>query len=161
MMHYSFFFLHLLQILAFGMLIMTKISAEQGVVVVEITTAAPADSPMVTSEHYYTSMVTLYIENDDGSKTPSGWSTRKEHGALHGVDAPFEFQPGLNLIVGWTEGVLQMKEGERALLHVPSAKGYGGKPMGQKGGAFFIPENSNLLFDIEILGKAGSTDSEF
>ena len=37
----------------------------------------------------------------------------------------------------------------------------GRKPMGQKGGAFFIPENSNLLFDIEILGKAGSTDSEF
>jgi FKBP-type peptidyl-prolyl cis-trans isomerase len=76
------------------------------------------------------------------------------------IDAPFKFKPGLNLIVGWTEGVLQMKEGERALLHIPSEKGYGGKPMGQKGGVFFIPENSNLLFDIEILGKAGM-NSEF
>ena len=141
------------------MMIMTTISAEKNVVVVDIITAAPADSPMVTSKHYYSSMVTLYIEHDDGSKNPSGWSTRKEHGAL--VDAPFKFKPGLNLIVGWTEGVLQMKEGERALLHIPSAKGYGGKPMGQKGGVFFIPENSNLLFDIEILGKAGSMNSEF
>ena len=61
----------------------------------------------------------------------------------------------ISLIEGWTEGVLQMKEKERALLHVPAAKGYGASPMGSKGGAFYIPANSNLLFDIEILGKEG------
>jgi hypothetical protein len=110
----------------------------------------------VTVDHRYKSMVTLYIENDDGGKTPSGWSTRKEHGAS--ADSPFEFQPGVNLIVGWSEGVLQMKEGERALLHIPSEKGYGGNPMGSKGGAFYIPANSNLLFDIEIMGKSGSPE---
>ena len=48
-----------------------------------------------------------------------------------------------------------MKEKERAWLHVPAAKGYGASPMGSKGGAFYIPANSNLLFDIEILGKEG------
>ena len=37
-------------------------------------------------------------------------------------DQPFAFQPGVGLIQGWSEGVLQMKEGERAWLHVPSAK---------------------------------------
>ena len=42
-----------------------------------------------------------------------------------------------------------------AWLHVPAAKGYGASPMGSKGGAFYIPANSNLLFDIEILGKEG------
>jgi hypothetical protein len=113
--------------------------------------------PEVTRNHSYRSHVTLYIEHSDKTKTPSGWSTRKEDGA--GEDKPFEFQPGVNLIKGWSEGVLQMKEGERAFLHVPSKDGYGARAMGSPGGAFYIPENSDLLFDIEILGKAG--DQEF
>ena len=33
--------------------------------------------------------------------------------------------------------------------------GYGAAAQGSKGGAWFIPGNSNLLFDIEIIGKAG------
>ena len=83
-------------------------------------------------------------------------STRKEDGAA--VDQPFEFQPGVGLIQGWTDGVLQMNIGERAYLHVPSALGYGSNPMGSQGGAFYIPANSNLLFDIEILGIVGETE---
>ena len=114
------------------------------------------DGPDVTTSYKYSSMVTLYIENADKTRTPSGWSTRKEDGADQ--DRPFEFQPGVNLIEGWTEGVLKMKEGERALLHVPSAKGYGTRPMGRPGGSFYIPANSDLLFDIEILGKAEDTE---
>jgi len=48
-----------------------------------------------------------------------------------------------------------MKEGERSWLGVPSEKGYGGRAMGSpnSSGGFYIPANSNLLFDIEILGK--------
>jgi peptidylprolyl isomerase len=99
-------------------------------------------------------MVTLYIENDDKSKTPAGWSTRVSDGASE--DKPFEFQPGVGLIEGWTAGVLQMKEGERALLHVPAHLGYGSRAMGSPGGSgFYIPGSSNLLFDIEIIGKSG------
>ena len=49
-----------------------------------------------------------------------------------------------------------MREGERAKIHVPSAKGYGAAPQGQKGGGWYIPANSNLLFDIEIVGKKGA-----
>lgn len=123
---------------------------------VETQKEAPAKSPAVTREHKYLSHVTLYIENEDGSKTPSGWSTRKEDGA--DVDRPFPFQPGVNLIEGWTEGVLQLKEGERALLHVPSDKGYRERSMGGPGQAFHIPANSNLLFDIEIIGKEGEQE---
>ena len=100
--------------------------------VVVVETVTPGNGPAVTTDHRYRSMVTLYIENTkDKSKTPSGWSTRKEHGADQ--DEPFVFQPGRNLIQGWTEGVLKMKEGERALLHVPAAKGYGSSPMGSQG----------------------------
>lgn len=71
-------------------------------------------------------------------------------------DQPFSFQPGVGLIEGWTEGVLKMNEGERSWLSVPSAMGYGERAMGSPGGAgFYIPANSDLLFDIEILGKEG------
>jgi len=60
---------------------------------------------------------------------------------------------GVNLIAGWTEGVLLMVEGERAKLHVPASKGYGAAPQGSPGGGWYLPGNSNLCFDIEILGK--------
>jgi hypothetical protein len=119
---------------------------------VETTKPAPGNA-RVTKASSYDAMVTLSIENADGTLTPSGWSTRKEH---KGDGRPFSFQPGRNLIQGWTDGVLQMREGERALIHVPYALGYGEQAQGSQGGAWFIPARSNLLFDIEILGKAGA-----
>ena len=116
---------------------------------VEIKTPYP-DNAKVTGSSTYDCQVTLSIENKDGSTTPSGWSTRKENG---GDGKPFSFQPGVKLIEGWSKGVLQMKEGERALIHVPPGMGYGAGAQGQKGGGWYIPGNSNLLFDIEIIGK--------
>ena len=123
-----------------------------------VETQKEGTGPKVTSDHMYMSHVTLYI--DDEKRTPSGWSTRVEHGA--DIDRPFNFQPGRGLIEGWTIGVLQMNEGERALLHVPAHLGYGSRPMGSpnEGSAFWIPANSDLLFDIEILGKVGSESGE-
>ena len=130
----------------FAFLIIAVVAAQE--VVVEII--QPGTGPAVTRESRYKSMVTLYVENADGSKTPSGWSTRQSDGASE--DKPFEFQPGRNLIEGWTEGVLKMKEGERAWLHVPASKGYGDRAMGSPDGPFYLPANSNLVFDIEIMG---------
>ncbi len=48
------------------------------------------------------------------------------HPHLHLIARPFSFQPGRNLIKGWTDGVLQMREGERALIHVPPQLGRSG-----------------------------------
>ena len=119
---------------------------------VTVDIISTGSGPPITKAHRYSSHVTLYIKNADGSKTPSGWSTRQSDGARS--DQPFSFQPGVGLITGWTEGVLKMKEGERSWLTVPSDKGYGGQSMGSPGGGgFYIPANSDLLFDIEILGK--------
>lgn len=123
---------------------------------VMVAIQSEGNGPPVTKASRYNSHVTLYIENDDGSKTPSGWSTRKSDGAAS--DSPFAFQPGVGLIEGWTEGVLKMKEGERSWLHVPSEKGYGAQSVGSQGGSFYVPPNSNLLFDIEILGKEGEQE---
>ena len=121
---------------------------------VTVTVQAPGTGPAVTKTSRYQSHVTLYIQNADGTKTPSGWSTRVADGAA--ADAPFAFQPGVGLIEGWSEGVLQMQEGERSWLGVPSEKGYGARAMGSPGGSgFYIPANSDLAFDIEILGKEG------
>lgn len=127
---------------------------------VEVESISKSDGPSVpvTTDYVYSSDVTLYIEGSEGERFPSGWSTRRAHGAKQ--EQPFEFQPGVNLIKGWTMGVLQMEEGERALLHVPSVLGYGGRPMGRKGGDFYIPPNSNLLFDIKIRGKVGDPAME-
>jgi hypothetical protein len=88
----------------------------------------------------------------DGTLTPSGWSTRGSQ--------PFSFTPGQGLIQGWTDGVLQMREGERAVMHVPFQLGYGTSSQGSKGGAWYIPGSSNLHFDIEILSKEGSSAPE-
>jgi hypothetical protein len=139
------------RLLLLGILVFTMANDE---VVVEVTSPSEGGAP-VTRDHRYKSMVTLYIENEDKSKTPAGWSTRVSDGAV--ADKPFEFQPGVQLLEGWTAGVLQMKEGERALLHVPAHLGYGSRAMGSPGGSgFYIPGNSNLVFDIEILSKVGS-----
>lgn len=46
-------------------------------------------------------------------------------------------------------------QGERALMHVPFSLGYGAAAQGSKGGAWYIPGSSNLLFDIEIVSKTG------
>jgi FKBP-type peptidyl-prolyl cis-trans isomerase len=100
------------------------------------------NGPQVTKDYRYKAHVTLYIEKN-GQLTPSGWSTAG--------GAPFEFRPFENLIQGWSEGVVQMKEGERAKLHVPAAKGYGPKEI--KSPSFHVPSNSDLCFDIEILGR--------
>ena len=112
---------------------------------VTVETQSPGGGPAVNSSTRYSSHVTLYIKNADGTKTPAGWSTRQTDGADR--DSPFAFQPGVGLIEGWTEGVLKMKEGERAWLSVPSDKGYGAREMGRPGGGgFYIPANSDLMF---------------
>merc|ERR1711862_711651 len=56
---------------------------------------------------------------------------------------PFSFQIGVGQVIqGWDEGVIQMSLGEKAVLHIPSAMGYGARGAG---GA--IPPNADLLFE--------------
>ena len=121
---------------------------------VSVTIQSPGTGPPVTRSSRYLSHVTLYIQNEDGTKTPSGWSTRQSDGAAS--DSPFAFMPGVGLIEGWSEGVLKMNEGERSWLGVPSEKGYGAQSVGSPNagaGGFYVPPNADLLFDIEVLGK--------
>jgi peptidylprolyl isomerase len=50
------------------------------------------------------------------------------------------------VIKGWDQGILGMKVGGKRKLTVPAHLAYGERKMGK-----MIPENSDLLFEIELL----------
>eukprot|EP00440_Ansanella_granifera_P024023 gb/GFBE01026093.1/.p1 GENE.gb/GFBE01026093.1/~~gb/GFBE01026093.1/.p1 ORF type:complete len:319 (+),score=65.17 gb/GFBE01026093.1/:1-957(+) len=60
---------------------------------------------------------------------------------------PFTFQIGVGQVIpGWDKGVMKMSLGERAVLKIPSALGYGAQGAGSD-----IPPNADLVFDVELL----------
>jgi len=69
------------------------------------------------------------------------WSTRDNN-------EPFSFQIGLGKVIrGWDEGMLSMKVGEKANLHISSDYAYGNRGFP----AWGIPPDAPLMFEVEIL----------
>ena len=61
---------------------------------------------------------------------------------------PFEFSLGAGQVIpGWDIGVEGMKVGEVRRLGIPSALAYGPNGAGEA-----IPPNSNLIFEVQLLG---------
>ncbi|MDZ4668134.1 MAG: FKBP-type peptidyl-prolyl cis-trans isomerase [bacterium] len=71
---------------------------------------------------------------------------------------PFSFKVGAGQVIkGWDEGLTLLNIGDKAILTIPPAIGYGDRNMGS------IPPNSTLIFDIEVVDavtpiKAASYD---
>lgn len=60
---------------------------------------------------------------------------------------PFEVNIGEigGVIIGWTDALMQMKNGSKATVFIPSSLAYG-----QQGNGTDIKPNENLIFDIEV-----------
>ena len=63
-------------------------------------------------------------------------------------NAPLEFTLGIGQVIkGWDIGVQGMKIGGKRTIIIPSDLGYG-----SRGAGGVIPPNSDLIFDVELLG---------
>ncbi|ORC92440.1 macrophage infectivity potentiator [Trypanosoma theileri] len=71
---------------------------------------------------------------------------------------PSNFRPS-DVIKGWTEALMLMREGDRWRIYVPHELGYGARGAGRK-----IPPYTPLVFDMELLkiegGGTGRTVAE-
>lgn len=68
------------------------------------------------------------------------------------TESPFSFKLGTGqVIAGWDEGIMLLREGEEAKLIIPSELGYGEQGTGP------IPPNATLVFDVKLLKIKSNT----
>lgn len=85
----------------------------------------------------YEEVATTYNKFDERRKLGGGYEP-----------VPMQYSPDAGLIAGFKEGLLNMEIGEKARIFIPAHLGYGSQGSGP------IPPNSDLVFDLEIVGVA-------
>ncbi len=103
--------------------------------ITETTNGKKANTGDVVSVHYAGKLV-------DGKEFDSSFKRNE----------PIEIPIGVGQVIkGWDEGILLLKEGESATLLIPSELGYGAN-----GAGGVIPPNAWLIFDVKLV-KVNST----
>lgn len=75
----------------------------------------------------------------------------KEFDSSRRREQPFQFRLGAGQVIqGWDEGLIGMKEGGKRQLVIPPELGYG-----QQGAGGVIPPNATLVFDVELIRVEG------
>jgi FKBP-type peptidyl-prolyl cis-trans isomerase FkpA len=76
--------------------------------------------------------------------------TAKQHG-IHNPERTYEaieFKVGVGQVIqGWDEGIMYLRQGSKARLFIPSTLAYGSQGVGNG----LIPANAVLMFDVELL----------
>lgn len=85
-----------------------------------------------------------------GKKVTINYTWKTEDGTIvedtYKSGQPFNFTIGAeNILQGMNEGIVNMKEGGKRRLFIPSELGYGNRNVRN------IPSNSNLIIDVELL----------
>lgn len=104
-----------------------------------------------------------YMDGTPGSGTAAEWCVQvvthyTEYLAdgtrlisTHDIDQPLVFTPGVgDLIEGFEQGVIGMRNGGTRRLIVPPHLGYGSQAIRNSAGEIVIPANSTLIYDIEV-----------
>lgn len=94
-----------------------------------------AENLMKVQCHY-----TLWFDEGEGKKGKMIQSSKS------GAGTPFTCTIGKNLIAGWSEGMVGMKEGGTRELRVPYKLGYG-----ERGSPAGIPGKQDLIFEIDFI----------
>ncbi len=83
---------------------------------------------------------TVTVDYVGALKDGTVFDASKSHGQ------PFSFTLGTGqVIAGWDQGLVGMKEGGQRVLVIPASMGYGPQAMGA------IPANSTLIFEVELI----------
>jgi len=85
----------------------------------------------------------------------TGWlPDGTEFDSSHNRDAPFEVMIGNGQVIhGWDQGIVGMREGGQRRLVIPPAMAYGERGRGP------IPANSTLVFDVELVNVVDRSGS--
>jgi FKBP-type peptidyl-prolyl cis-trans isomerase len=81
----------------------------------------------------------------------TGWLLKdgKKFDSSKDLGKPFAFTLGAGKVIrGWEEGIAGMKVGGKRKLTIPARLAYGGREMGDG----LIPADSDLVFEVELLG---------